>query len=155
MKKPTIKSQPKPKGVKRQRLPVLRPGEARPVFESLTKSAITSPFDPDPALSRGLEADATEEVSLALQTILAERAANRDRYRVTNDRDYYVLICFQSRDQKLEFLDKTGWLQFGERFIDGLRLARLLGVDVEPINLPMRTYPKPMPRELRKKEVIE
>lgn len=153
MKKPVIKR--KKGGVKRVKLPrPPRPGEARPDSESLSRPAIESPFDPDPELSQGLESDAEEEVSLALQTILDERAQKRDMYRLTNDQDYYVLVCFQSKEQKLEFLDKTGWRQLGERFIDGLKLARLLGVDIEPINLPMRGFSKPTPAGLREKEII-
>ena len=66
-----------------------------------------------------------------------------------------MLVCFQSEPQKVEFLDKTGWRHLGERFIDGLKLARLLDVEIEPINLPMRDFSKPMPAGLRGKELIK
>jgi len=130
-------------------------GERRPDFSSLTRPTLDAPFDPDPALSQGLESDADEEVSAALQAVLDERQERQDRYRLTNDRDYYVLVCFQSEEQKIDFLEKSGWLRYGDRLIDGLKLARELGVDIEAINLPMREFTKPMPVNLRRQEVIE
>jgi hypothetical protein len=130
------------------------PGERRPDFGSLTRPAIENPFDVDPTLTQGLEGDADEEVSAALQAVLDERSGRRDAYRVTNDQNYYCVLCFQSEGQKKEFLDRAGWSGLGERLIDGLRLARLMGVDIDPINLPLSEFSRDMPVGLRDKEVI-
>lgn len=157
MKKPliakktgTIKGANKPKF---KRPP--KKGEMRPQFESLTEAQIENPFDDDPDLTVGLQGDSDEAISLALETVLNERSERRDMYRVINDEHYYFLVCFQSEQQKLEFLEKAGWKGLGDaRFLDGLKLAELLGMDVEPINLPMKEYKKKMPVRLRGKEVI-
>ena len=153
MKKPVLPSSVGKISVKKIRLP--KPGMMAPDLASLEDPGdFNSPFDPSPEASEGLQADADGEVSAALQSILDERAVARDKYRLTNDQDYYFLVCFQSTQQKLEFLDKTGWPTHEDRLVNGLELAELLGFHIERIDLPMRDYSKPMPVNLRGKEVL-
>ena len=139
--------------IKRKKVRLPKKGYQRPNFDSLTEFDLETPFDVD-ADSLGLQGDADEEVSAALQAVIDERKEHADVYRVTNDQDYYFLVCFQSEQQKKDFLDKVGW-NLGERFLNGLKLAEVLGVDVPRIDLPMRDYSKNMPVRLRAKEVIK
>jgi len=155
VKKPTIEKRDDLQQRSKIKLPDLPGrGERRPDFSSLTRPAIESPFDSDPTLAQGLEADADEEVSAALQAVLDERAERRDAYRITNDQDYYLVLCFQCEGQKQEFLEKARWTGLGERFLDGLKVARLMGVDIQPINLPLRGYGRGMPVGLRGRDNI-
>lgn len=100
-----------------------------------------------------LEDDAKAEVGAMLAHILAEKKARRDAYRVMVDHEYWVCVCFQSRDQKEEFLDKAKWRDLGEKYIDGLALAKRLKVDVQPIPLNAKAPPK-TPKSLRE-EVMD
>ena len=68
---------------------------------------------------------------------------------MTVDPEYWVCVCFQSREQKEEFLAKAGWLDLGEKYLDGLEVARRLGVAVLPIPLDTKTPPL-APKSLRK-----
>lgn len=138
--------------IKRGKIKLPKRGYQRPDFNSLTEFDLETPFDVD-ADSLGLQGDADEEVSAALQSVIDEKKERADMYRVTNDQDYYFLVCFQSEQQKKDFLDKVGW-NLGERFLNGLKLAEILGVDVPRIDMPMRDYSKNMPVRLRAKEVI-
>lgn len=131
------------------------PGMRRPNFASLSLPAIENPLDAEPLVEQGLQEDVDEETSVALQAVLDERKERRDRYRITNDPDYYFLVCFQSVDQKKEFLEKIGWDDWSDdKFVDGLKVAQRLGVDVEPINLPQREFRAKTPVDLREWEVI-
>lgn len=157
-KKPVIKKSVRASSKLKKRK-ITRPtkkGYAKPQFGSLGESDFETTFDENPELSEGVESDVQEETSAALQAVLDERKQKRDKYRLTNDQKYYFVVCFQSERQKLEFLDKSGLRQCGDdRFLDGLKMAQLLGVDIEAIDLPMRDYPQKMAVRLRKREVIK
>lgn len=95
------------------------------------------------------EQAATVEISEALAFIKAERQKKRDAWRVTVDPEYWVCVCFQSREQKEEFLTKAGWLDLGEKYLDGVEVAKRLGVTVLPIPLDAKAPPL-APKSLRK-----
>lgn len=111
------------------------PGEVRPDFDSL--------FDPmgmDNPLDRirytdDVERDSANEISEALRAILEQKRAMREVYRTTTDPEFWFCICFQSRAQKDEFLAAAGLDVLGDKYLDGLAVARHLGIDVQPINL--------------------
>ena len=129
--------------------PRLKRGEAAPNFLSLTSPVIPNPLD-TMDYPGDLEGDATEEVSVILATILEERKQQRDTWRLKLDTEYWFCVCFQSREQKLEFLEKVGWLSFGEKYLDGLRCAADLGLGVEPVMLPRVPAELKIPKKLRK-----
>lgn len=67
----------------------------------------------------------------------AEQATRDD----VGDSDFFACIVFQSKKQRDEFLRKVGWQRLLEerQFIDGLLLARHLGVSIEePTPKPLR-----------------
>lgn len=131
----------------------LKPGQKRPNFDSL--------FDPVgmPSPLKGVgqsgevEADAADEISAALRAIIEQKRAMREVYRTTTDPEYWFVVCFQSREQKDEFLRLAGWEGMGDKYLDGLRLAAKLGVPIEPINLtPLGG--KAAPKLLRGRETV-
>lgn len=113
----------------------LRPGEKRPRFDSLFDPAGT----PNPLEGVGqsgeVEQDAADEISVALKAIIEQKRAMREVYRTTTDPEFWLCVCFQSREQKEEFLRLAGWVGFGDKYIDGLRVAAHLGVAIEPVNV--------------------
>lgn len=52
----------------------------------------------------------------------------KQRYQDVTDSEYWVAVCFESRDQKEEFLKATGLLQDGDKYISGPDLAAHFGV---------------------------
>lgn len=99
-------------------------------------------FEPDdPAMLDGLadlgdiEANADREVDIALDELLAQRRQQKERWRTTNDDEFWFAVCFQSRAQKEEFLARLGLADLGDKYLDGLRVSARLGTPIEPIPL--------------------
>lgn len=100
-----------------------------------------------------LEASADSEMSEILRQIIERRKALRDRFRVAGDTDYWVALCFQTSEQRDEFLEKSGWGARGTRYLNGLEISGRINVDIKPIELspiPQRGRPEKYTR----KEVI-
>ena len=132
----------------------VRPGEVAPNFDSLFDAAgVRNPLAKLQDTGDMTE-NAEQEISATLAAIKAEKKQRRDQYRVLTDPNFYLVVCFQSTDQKDEFLEKSGWAAEGTKYLDGLELAGQLGVDVQPINLPRKSV-RPAPKALRGHEFIE
>jgi len=123
-------------------------GMVHPAFDSLFNPAIPNPLD-GVEYPGTLEGDAKAEVSAALAAILAERKLKRDAYRLMADTEYWVCLCFQSRAQKEEFLQKMGWLPLGDKYLDGLKVAEMAGLGIEPVDLPAPKGTTRTPKLLR------
>lgn len=83
-----------------------------------------------------------EETALAeVSDLLAgfkERAANEtERFDDATDSEYWFCICFQTRDQKDEFLTKVGWMEIGDKYLDGMLVAEVMGIKLEARIPPM------------------
>jgi len=48
------------------------------------------------------------------------------------DSEYWVAFCFQTREQKEQFLRLAGLIGLGDKYIDGRKAAKLLGCPVTP-----------------------
>lgn len=75
----------------------------------------------------------------------------RDRINQQNDHDFYVTLIFRSVGEKWSFLENSGLLALGEKFIPGPDAAGLLGVSITD-GPPMR---EPKPRERWARLAIE
>jgi hypothetical protein len=158
--KPTITKRDKPNlGSGKTRL-AKRPkkGEVAPVFDSLFGARPAQPT-PDPlstvVLTGDIEADALAEVDAYRSALYRAEQERLDQYReLVNDPEYWCVICFQNRKQKEEFLEKLQLLDLGDKYLDGLKVAERLGVEIEPINLPRPKTPK-TPVLLRKVPIIK
>ena len=128
-----------------------KPGEVMPNFDSM----FTPDGDGEIEYPEGLDPQGMveHELSEALLRIKAEKAARREQYRVMTDPNFYLVVCFQSTLQRDEFIEKAGWTDLGFPYMDGLRLARQMGVDVQPIHLP-RKQVRAAPKALRDTDSI-
>lgn len=80
---------------------------------------------------KDLEAVAAQEVSDVLRAF-KNRAKNEDgRFVDATDSEYWFCVCFQTREQKDEFLKKLGLWEIGDKYLDGMRVADVLGVKLE------------------------
>lgn len=134
--------------IKRPTLNLPGKGEKKPDFISL--------FDPqlgDNPLeglepTADLEADSLAELAALRGKFAVRQQELYDEYRTVSDPEYYLVICFQNREQKEDFLQKAGLMRLGDKFLDGLAVAEALGVEITPINMPRKAAPK-MPLALK------
>jgi hypothetical protein len=132
-------------------------GEIAPVFDSLF-GAHPAEATPNPLsemeYTGDAEVDAQAEIDHYRSALYRAEQEKRDLFRtLLLDTEYYICICFQSRTQKEEFLEKIGWFDLGDKYLDGLKVAERLGIDIEPVNLPKPPPPK-TPKPLRNVQII-
>lgn len=86
-----------------------------------------------------VEREAAEEVSEILEGFRNRESAEAQRFEDATDTEYWVALCFQTREQKEEFLRKMGWLEVGDKYLDGIRCAEISGVTLESRIPPLPT----------------
>ena len=74
---------------------------------------------------------AAEEVGAVLKGF-RDRAKQDDR-RVMDavDSEYWIAVCFQTREQKDEFLEKAGWAELGDKYLDGMAVAKAMKLKLQ------------------------
>lgn len=136
-------------GIKRQSVKIDR---TAPDFESMFD-------DGDESMLAGVEqtgdfqVDADENMSAALREIIERKKATQERFRISTDPEFFFCVVFQSREQKEQFLEGIGWMELGDKYINGLEVARRLGIPVDIVSiepLPLRGKPN----RFRKGEVL-
>lgn len=131
----------------------LSKGAVKPNFDTLLGAHpadipnLVEGIDP----SGDMEDVATREIGAIAETIAASKREMYDTFRATTSPDFYVLLCFQTPDQRDTFVEQAGWGVKGDRFLDGLEIAARLGIDIQPIALEPKRLPR-VPRLLRKEE---
>ncbi len=82
--------------------------------------------------SGNFETDAKEEFSAIKEGVKARAAEERKRYELATDSEYWVCLCFPSREHKEEFLRNAGIPQKdGDKYLDGIAAAEKLGVRID------------------------
>lgn len=66
-----------------------------------------------------------------LQKLIARSKAEKARFEQVTDSEYWVAFCFETREQKQEFLEKAGLIDEGDKHVDGLAFAKAIGIDIE------------------------
>jgi hypothetical protein len=78
------------------------------------------------------EVDSAAECSAVLTGFKARAKAESARRQKATDSEYWFCMCFQSRAQVEEFLRKTKWAPEASKYVDGLTVAKKLGVEITP-----------------------
>lgn len=81
-----------------------------------------------------IEADSAAEMSAVKAGFIARTQQESRRRERATDSEYWVCMCFQSREQVEEFLRRTGWGLPTDKYIDGQRVAASLGVEIPAEN---------------------
>ena len=68
-----------------------------------------------------------------------KRRAEAERFMLATDSEYWVAICFQTRDQKEEFLRALDLIRHGDKYLDGWTVAKKLGVQLTRADVPYNT----------------
>lgn len=66
-----------------------------------------------------------------LQAIREREKAQRDDYVAATDSEFWIAVCFETREQKEEFLRRLALLDLGDKYLDGLEVAKRLGIPLE------------------------
>lgn len=96
------------------------------------------PEDPEEMTKADLD-ETQQALKAALEAITAS-------FREELDTEYWVCAVFQTREQKMAFLEKlAGWNveQDGDKYVNGLKLASLMKIEVPPTP---KWKPAPTPR---------
>lgn len=57
------------------------------------------------------------------------------RFQNTTDSEYWFAVCFQTREQKDAFLKAMNLFLIGDKYLDGLEVAKQLGIDIPDANI--------------------
>lgn len=88
----------------------------------------------------GLEKSVDEELSEVKQRFADDAKIEKLRFKQNTDSEYWVAICFQSREHKEDFLKQADLMEIGDKYLDGILVAEKLGLKLDPQNIP------PMPK---------
>lgn len=75
-----------------------------------------------------VDALSKEEVSALKAAFIARSNKEDARYTQAVDSEYWFAVCFQSRSQKNAFLKAMGITLWGDKYLDGARIADKFGI---------------------------
>lgn len=88
-------------------------------------------------------ADVIEEQEVQLnemQQAFADRRKNEQaRMELATDSEFWVAVCFQTREQKEAFVSAIGLLAEGDKYLDGMLVSKAMGIDLQRVNLERKT----------------
>jgi hypothetical protein len=87
-----------------------------------------------------VERMAQEELSEVLAGFKARERTEEQRFHDATDTEYWFALCFQTREQKEEFLHKMGWADLGDKYLDGMAAAERSNVELTSRIPPMPTH---------------
>jgi len=94
-------------------------------------------FTPD-----ALEALCGADDSALLEAFKGRANAESARLIDATDSEFWIAVCFQTREQKEEFLKKAGLWQLGDKYLDGTKVAKAMGIKLESPVPPNRRVAK-------------
>lgn len=82
------------------------------------------------------------EIAHAESEFSARAKVEAMRFEEATDSEFWFAVCFQTRAQKDAFIDAMGWRKdLGDKYLDGVEVARRLGVQIERKTVARRTRP--------------
>jgi hypothetical protein len=85
------------------------------------------------------EVDSAGEAEGVKTAFLQRSKAERARFVAATDSEYWFAVCFQSREQKEAFLRAMKWLGYGDKYLDGTKVARRQGISLPEASVPFLT----------------
>ena len=75
--------------------------------------------------------DATVTRAKRVDSAFRKRAkGEQKRFENATDSEFWVAICFQTREQKEEWLRKSCLADLGDKYLDGHDVAAVMGIDL-------------------------
>ena len=84
-----------------------------------------------------------EEASAVLLAFKARAKREQERFALATDSEYWVGVCFQTREQKEHWLRSVKLLHAGDKYIDGRLLAQRMGVEQPAADVPYNVTARP------------
>ena len=113
--------------------PRKRPGSGRSSGGLSGRRPKYSP-EPDPLAaveySGDLAKDAADEFTALEQGYRDRAIAERARFKRATDSEFWVAVCFTTREEKEAFLAAAGLTHLGDKYLDGHAVADTLGIDL-------------------------
>lgn len=76
------------------------------------------------------EIDTKREVDETVKLLQAVDKSTKQNFADTMDTEFWCAFYFQTREQKEEFLRKLELLELGDKYIDGMEAARVMGISL-------------------------
>lgn len=89
-----------------------------------------------------LEAESAAELNEYQLAFKARAKAEEKRFELATDSEYWTCLCFQSREQADVFAAAMGGITPGEKYVDGVQVARALGIKLPPAAVPFNISSK-------------
>lgn len=86
-----------------------------------------------------VELDALSEASELLKAFKQQAKAELARFNQATDSEYWVAVCFLSREQKEEFLKRANLFDLGDKYLNGIEVARILGIELPDADVRFRS----------------
>lgn len=119
----------------------------RRAMERKQSDPVPDPFAHIDYAAGDIEQTSQEEASAMLAGFKARAERESERFTLATDSEFWVAIGFQSREQKEVFLRAMEWLQYGDKYLNGLHIAEDAGIKLPEVDLPDPTK-KPADRRL-------
>jgi hypothetical protein len=111
-----------------------RPGSGKRSTGGLSGRRQKATPEPDPLAeveyTGDLAQDAATEMTALEQGYRNRAKAEANRFKRATDSEYWVAVCFTSREEKDRFLERAGVADLGDKYLPGSELAERLGVDL-------------------------
>jgi hypothetical protein len=75
-------------------------------------------------------AQAGKQISEVLKKFKTRKADEKKLYWDNVDSEYWIAVCFQSREQKDRFLEAMEWDRIGDKYLDGIEVMRAMKIPV-------------------------
>lgn len=95
-----------------------------------------------PELTGDPEKDSAADLDAVAEGFRNRAKQEKDRFELVTDSEYWTCICFQSRAQCDQFLEALKLTDIGDKYLDGLQVAKRLGVKIDPVKVPYNTSAK-------------
>lgn len=102
-----------------------RPDRDRPARPGRRDAREVQPLE-----GEDVEAVALEEASEVLTAFRSAASREDQRFLDATDSEYWVAVCFQTREQKEEFLRKALIAHLGDKYLDGMKVAQVMGIEL-------------------------
>lgn len=88
-----------------------------------------------PAQTGNPEVDSKADLDEVQASFRERIKTENSRFQNTTDSEYWFAMCFQSREQKDAFLRAMNLFLIGDKYLDGVEVAKQLGIDIPDANI--------------------
>jgi hypothetical protein len=77
------------------------------------------------------EVDTKAELNALQLGFKARREREAQRYKNATDSEFWFAVCFHTREQKEQFLRLAQLIELGDKYLDGLEVAKALNITLK------------------------